>query len=136
MYAGQADMVERFGESEMIQLTDREGRTGAIVPEVLEKAIDDSVSLIHGYLAGRYSVPLNPVPHLATRWTVDLTRWFLQPNAAPDQVKANYQRTLDELKAVAAGEITLEADDNSGLWSGAAEISAPPRMFDGKFGGY
>ena len=35
MYAGQADMVKRYGETELIQLNDRENLTESIVVETL-----------------------------------------------------------------------------------------------------
>lgn len=130
MYAGRAEMVERFGEAEIIQLTDRDGLTGAVDDDRLRAAVDDGVNLIHGYLADRYRLPLTPVPPLARRWTCDLARWFLQPNAAPEQVKANYQRTLEELKAAAAGEISLDSEEaGSDLFGGTAEIAGPARVF-------
>ncbi|UQZ89537.1 DUF1320 domain-containing protein [Deltaproteobacteria bacterium Smac51] len=132
MYAGREEMLERFSEAELFQLTDLDGLTGAIVESKLAAAVQDAVNLIHGYLADRYSLPLNPVPALAVRWTCDLARWFLQPHSAPEMVKANYERTLAELKATAAGEIKLDAPEKaSGLFSGTAEIIAPPREFSG-----
>lgn len=130
MYAGQAEMVKRYGEATIIELTDRDGQAGAIVPEVLEEAIVDAVNLIHGYLADRYKTPLNPVPPMAEMWTCFLARWFLQPHSAPEQVLANYERTLEELKAAAAGEIKLDSEEASTLFSGTAELVGPGRIFE------
>lgn len=130
MYAGQAEMVERYGEGTIIQLTDRDNLTGAIVPERLTAAITDAVNLIHGYLGKRYRLPLNPVPHLAVRWTCELARWFLQPHSPPEKVKEDYLRALSELKAARDGDLTLDADEkDSGLFGGTAEIVAPKRIF-------
>ena len=135
-YATLADMVERFGEAEIIQLTDRDNQTGAVDEARLSAALADGVNLIHGYLARRYALPLNPVPPLATRWACDLARWFLQPHSAPEQVKANYERTLAELREAAAGDLLLDAPGlEDGLWSAAAEIAGPSRMF-GKIQGF
>ena len=130
MYATQADMVKRYGESDIIALTDREHLTGAIVVETLQAAIADAVNLIHGYLGKRYKLPLNPVPPLATRWTVELARWFLQPNSAPEQVKANFERAIEELKAARDGDLSLDAEEASPLFSGTAELVGPERIFE------
>jgi phage gp36-like protein len=132
-YATQADMIERFGERDLIALTNRPG-SSASPPTIdearLQSALKDAEDLINGYLGKRFSLPLNPLPSLAVRWSCDLARWFLQPISAPEQVKANYERTLEELKDAAAGELSLGVPENeSGSWSGAAEISAPPRIF-------
>jgi phage gp36-like protein len=128
LYATIGDLVKRFGEQEIIQLTDRDNNTGTVDKVRAARALRDAVSLIHGYLAKRYTLPLNPVPSLATRWTCDLARWFLQPHDAPEQVKANYERTLAELREAATGELDLGADELA-PWSGAAEIVGPGRPF-------
>ena len=128
-YATINDLVKRFGEQEIIQLTDRDNLTGAVDKFRAAAAIRDAVNLIHGYLAKRYTLPLDPAPPLVTRWTCDLARWFLQPHAAPDQVKANYERTLAELREAAAGELLLGAEEVA-PWSDKAEIAGPGRVFD------
>jgi len=130
-YATVNDLVKRFGELEIIQLTDRDNLTGAVDKIRAAAAIRDAVNLIHGYLAKRYTVPLDPVPPLVTRWACDLARWFLQPHDAPDQVKANYERTLAELRDAAEGDLMLEGAEETPAWAGEVEIVGPGRVFGG-----
>ena len=53
-YATQKDMIDRFGEEDLITLTDRADRakppTGKIDAKVLNKALSDAADLIDGYL--------------------------------------------------------------------------------------
>jgi phage gp36-like protein len=134
-YAGLDQMIERFGERELIQLTNRPGSAGPLPAEIdqerLAAALKDAADLIDGYLGKRYRLPLNPIPTLAVRWSIDLARWFLQPGAAPEMVKANYERTLTELKEAANGDISLGLpEEDSGGWSGDVQFSGPKRIFD------
>jgi phage gp36-like protein len=127
-------MIERFGERDIIQLTNRPNSGPAptgVDLERLESALKDAFDLINGYLGKRYPLPLEPIPTLAIRWSCDLARWFLQPGAAPEMVRANYERTLEELKAAASGELSLGLPDTDmgGLWSGGVDFVGPKRRF-------
>jgi phage gp36-like protein len=130
-------MIERFGERDLIQLTNRPNSgplPAAIDQERLDSALQDAYNLINGYLGKVYPLPLNPVPSLVVRWSCDLARWFLQPGTPPEMVKTNYERTLVELREASEGKMSLglEEADNNGPWSGAAEIVTPKRKFTDK----
>ena len=105
-YATQDDMVARFGETEMVQLTDDAG-TGEIGPR-LAVALDDADQVVNGYASGRYVVPLVPVPDLVTRWACDIARYFIHRDGCPELVEKNYKAALSGLKDVAKGDLTLE----------------------------
>ena len=49
-------MIDRFGEREIIALTDRDN-TGGIDSTVLAKALDSAESEISTYLAPKYALP-------------------------------------------------------------------------------
>ena len=126
-------MVKRFGEEEIIQLTNRDNLSGEAWPQAVDNkrlyaSLRDAQNLIHGYLARRYTLPLTPVPHLAVRWSCDLARWFLQSHSAPEQVKDNYERTLAELREAATGDLVLDSEE-LGFRNGAAEIVGPGQTF-------
>ena len=62
-YATQADMIERFGEREVIALADRD-MNGVIDAAVVSSAIALAGHEIEGYLSGRFTLPLSTVPPL------------------------------------------------------------------------
>lgn len=127
-YATQTDMNERFGEAELIQLTDRGGSTGAIVTDVLDQALADADSMIDGYLAARYTLPLASVPTVLIRIGCDLARYYLYDDGAPKEVGERYQAAINFLKSVSRGEVSLGLTTPP-TSSGAPDYSAPDRVF-------
>lgn len=108
LYATVEQFVERVGEKQAIELTDR-NYTGLLNEEVLTVALTDSSSQIDGYLA-RYRLPLARVPHNLTRICCDLARYRLcsmSDTTITDEVIERYKLSLSELKQLAKGEITL-----------------------------
>lgn len=109
MYATLADMIARFGEEPMIQLTDRLGN-GVIDETVIAQAINDASALVDGYLSGRYPVPLSPAPAILVGYTCDLARYNLFPDANLDDVNTVRIRQRDAirfLEQVGQGKISL-----------------------------
>jgi phage gp36-like protein len=110
-YATQTDLVERFGEEELIQLTDR-ANVGAIDSAVLARAIADADAEIDSYVrAGGHTVPLSPVPDVVSRLAADIVRYRLHDDAATDEVRKRYEDARRTLEAIAAGRVSLGADD-------------------------
>lgn len=60
----------------LIQLTDDE-QLGVINETTVNGCIDDATVMFEGYVRGRYPVPLNPVPDLATGIVADLAAYGL-----------------------------------------------------------
>lgn len=137
-YATQDDLVKRFGEAELLQLTDPTGGLGAIDAARVAQALADADRLIDGYCGGRYAIPLAPVPDLVNRIAADLARYYLHTTQPPELVKDNYAAAVKQLDAIAAGRLTLqagavataEAADSSVLYD------APSRVFTGQLGGF
>ncbi len=105
-YATQADMIARFGEPELIQLTDRQG-LGVIDATVLDQALFDADVQIDAHLAGRYSLPLDPVPAVLVPFACDLARLALYTDAAPETVQKRADKATRFLELVAKGTIQL-----------------------------
>jgi phage gp36-like protein len=122
-YCTKQNLIDRFGEGELIQLTDRTG-AGVINDTVLNQAIGDADGEINGYLAGRYDLPLASVPPVLVLKACDIARFYLYDEAVPDIVKTRYENAIAWLKGVAKGDISL------GLDTGSAEIvsSGSPEM--------
>jgi len=63
MYDTRDDMVTRFGEREVISLTDLT-YTGAINDQGLAGGLSAASDEINGCIAGRYRLPLPKLPHI------------------------------------------------------------------------
>ncbi|WP_036204735.1 phage protein Gp36 family protein [Marinobacter sp. MCTG268] len=110
-YASQADLVERFGERELVNLTDRSG-TGSIDSSVLTVALEDASAEIDGYLAARYQLPLTSVPTVLVRVCADIARYFLHDDNQGDVVEARYKSAVALLKQLASGQVSLGLSDS------------------------
>lgn len=120
-YATQQDLIDRFGEEELIQRTDRAvPPTGQIDADVVGKALADADHMINGYARGRYRVPLDPAPEIICRMACDLARYFLFPSNPPESVRTNYEDARAALRDIAAGRLHLQA---AGIEAATAEPS-------------
>ena len=108
-YATQQDLVDRFGELELIQLSDRES-TGSIDATVVGKALADADELVDSYIAARVALPLSTVPPRLARVAGDVARYYLHADAPTEQVRAAYKDAVAWLKDIAAGKATLGDD--------------------------
>lgn len=105
-YATQADMVTRFGETELAQRTDREN--GLVIDvDVLNRALDDADGEINGYLAKRYALPLASVPIVLTRLAADVARYHLYDDGATQVVRQRYEDAVSLLKRMSSGDVQL-----------------------------
>lgn len=105
-YATQADLVQRFGYEELIQLTDR-ALAGQIDRATVTAALADADAAIEGYLAARYAVPVTPVPDLLRRLSCDMARFFLHGKSADEAVRQAYDDARRDLKDLADGRAVL-----------------------------
>ena len=109
MYCTQADIVARFGETELIQLTDR-AAAGAVDSTAVEAAIADAAAEIDGYIATRYTLPLESVPKIITRIAVDVALYQLfmaRRMGATEEVRYRYTDVRKLLENIAAGKVSL-----------------------------
>lgn len=107
-YVTQQDLVDRFGEGELIRLTNPDNYGATEVDTArLDGAIADAEALVDGYLGGRYEVPLKPVPRVITRVSADLARYYLYDEGAPEPVAQRYEEALRFLRSCARGEAGL-----------------------------
>lgn len=129
-YATLQDLVERFGEQELIELTDRAG-AGVIDADVADRAIQDASGEIDGYVsAAGYPVPLDPVPRLITAYCADIARYRLYDDHAPEQATKRYDDAVRFLRAVAKGDVKLGATPPEPT-AGTADFDAGRNVFKG-----
>tara|TARA_R110002033_G_scaffold124195_1_gene166316 strand:- start:5831 stop:6271 length:441 start_codon:yes stop_codon:yes gene_type:complete len=112
MYANTDNMLSRFGEQDLMLLTEREGSMpGQINIAVLEQALRDASAEIDGYIVGRYTLPLTTVPAVLERNCCDIARYFLYGDKAPEQVEKRYNAVVKYLALVSKGDISLGLAD-------------------------
>lgn len=128
-YATQQNMIDRFGEDELVQLTDRVApATGAIVAAVMDKALTDADAEINSYLQARYAVPLSPAPAMLERVACDIARYQLYDDRATEQVIQRYKDAVKWLRDVSTGVVNLGID----AAGGATDAQDLPEMASGE----
>lgn len=129
-YASQQNLIDRFGEDELIQLTDR-ANTGLINSTVVARALADADAEINGYLSTRYTLPLSPVPAVLEKLACDISRYQLFENSVTEIVQERYENAVRFLKDVAAGRVTLGVDSNNAqpVTNNSVQMSATKPVF-------
>lgn len=129
-YAVKQDLIDRFGATELTQLTDRINRPPSVVDDaVVGRAIADATALIDGYIAKSVTLPLAIVPPYLTKVAADIARYFLHGKAADKDspVTAAYNQGVAWLKDVSKGLVAL--DDGTGATpepAGGGSVKANP----------
>lgn len=111
-YITATDMIQRFGEPEMIQLTDRENAIGVVDTTVLDAVIADAQAEVDSYISVRYAMPLAVVPDIIKSCTSDVARYKLYDTEIPEVVKKRYDDALRFLRDVSARRAALDKDVN------------------------
>lgn len=128
-YATQANLITRYGERELIELTDRAGADG-IDAATVAKALADADAEIDGYVAAKYTLPLDPVPAVLERIACEIARYYLYEDRVTEQVRRRYEDARKFLQGVAAGSVALGVDASGAAptASGGPQVSAPDRV--------
>lgn len=122
VYATKQNMIDQYGESSLVELTDRaEPPTGEISDAILDAALDDADVTINSYISKRYKSPVvvgsAPLRRVSTR----LAFYFLHRNNYPDTVRQEYEDALDYLKQISRGDVVLDV-------AGIEPTSAPAQV--------
>ena len=110
-YAAKANMLARFGEPEVIALTDREN-LGVVDDVVLDGALAEADAEIDPYLAPRHQLPLASVPKILTGFACDIARYRLCGAGVTEteEIRNRYKDAIKFLENVASGKIGLGLD--------------------------
>ena len=139
VYATVDDLIDRFGEAEMIGLTDPDNT--AVQSARAQRKLEDAHALANGYVGMAYRLPLagcakpapqpgNPqaveyvAPPLLTRLVCDIARYYLYDDKSTDEVLKRYEQAKQELLHISQGKATLACP-----WGGVAgdPLSADPQ---------
>jgi phage gp36-like protein len=114
MYCTLQDLIDRFGEDELVRLSTEANSLGEFPTTInqvqVDRAIADAEATIDSYLAGRYPLPLAQIPPVLNRHACDMARYFLQDRSPLEEVKNRYSDAIRFLEKVASGAITLGID--------------------------
>jgi len=128
-YAVSQDLVDRFGSTELEQLTDRTNVPPSTIDSVVVgRALADADGVIDGYIGKQYALPLSVVPPVLVKAAADLARYFLHGEAADKDsiVTRNYNNTIAWLKDVAKGLVAIDDGGELPDQAGGGAIRANP----------
>ncbi|TIY05322.1 MAG: DUF1320 domain-containing protein [Mesorhizobium sp.] len=133
-YAVKQDLVDRFGATELIQLTDRTNVPPSMIDDVVVgRALADADGVVDGYIGKQYKLPLSVVPPVLVKIAADLARYYLHGEAADKDsiVSRNFAAAIAWLKDVSKGLILIEeqGEPPEQAGGGAIKTSAPNRVF-------
>jgi phage gp36-like protein len=107
-YATLQQLIDKHGETMLIELTDRaDPPTGAIEESVALRELANADAMIDGYLAARYALPLAEVPALLPPLAIAITIYKLHVYSAPEKIEADYKAAVADLDRIARGTIRL-----------------------------
>ena len=137
-YATPQDLINRYPNRDLVQLTNEDPTLTTINSTVLQQALDDASAEIDGYLEGRFTLPLTDVPEVLDRLACDVAIYRLQ-SLRPIHDLADARRRYDDaiamLTKVASGEMTLGigADGHeTAIAQGAEQAQGPVRILVAK----
>ena len=126
-YASLDDLKKKFGQDELIALTDRVNQT-TIDASIVTRALEDADAEINIYLLKRYQLPLSGTFPLLTILACDIARFRLHTTDPSDEVRKRYQDAKQMLEDIAHGTYDLNhppTDTNEVKWQ------AHPRQLSG-----
>lgn len=115
-YAQPSDIIARYPNRDLVQLTNEDPAQATIDQTVLQQALADASAEIDSYLESRFTLPLNDPPAILQRLACDIAMYRLQ-SLRPLHDMADARRRYDDaiamLTRVADGALTLGlAQDN------------------------
>ena len=103
------DMGKLIPLEMLIQLTDDEN-TGALVATRVEEAVRQADSEIDSYCAMKYGVPLDPVPEIVRKCSVDIAIYNLYSRRVeeiPPTRSERYRNAVRCLEGIVRGTVSL-----------------------------
>lgn len=108
-YIDRQFLINKFGQ-EIADLIDRDNDQSDD-PQILDQAIEAADSIVNGYIAARYSVPVaadpTNTPALIKNISAVICRYLLWDDGAPEEVRKRYEESISYLRDVAQGLIVI-----------------------------
>jgi len=135
-YCTKQDLIDRFSERELIQLTDRTNTPASVIDDtVVGRALGDAEGLANGYIGKKYTLPLATVPDMLTKLVADIARFYLHGEGVEKDspIRTNYTDAVAFLVNVSRGLVQLtdatSGDTPPAAGGGQVQISAPDKIF-------
>lgn len=131
-YATKQDMIDRYGEAPLAELTERTPPySGAVVDAVLNRALSDADALIDSFIGARYGLPLSAVPPVLVPAACALAWNALHRDRRPDEVRTAFEDAMALLRALSDGRASLDAGGSPPASAPAdARVEGPERVFN------
>lgn len=127
-YTSQADLVERYGTTMLLDLTDRaDPPAGEIDADVVTRALEDTDATIDGFLSVRYALPLAETPPQIRDLAQALAIYKLHRDTVSDKIRQDYTDALKALVQIANGTVRLNVAGVEPASSGASGVQATDR---------
>ena len=126
-YATQQDIVDRYGSNLLLTVADRD-RDGIVDVDAVQRALDDSDTVINAHLSEYYALPLADVPPLLVALAVDMAVYKLA-ELPTDEMRNRYSDALKLLASIATGKLKLGVAPQPPTSGQGATLVAPPRLF-------
>ena len=130
-YATQQDIIDRYGEDDLIVAADHD-QDGEADANVVAQGLEDATDLINTYVGKKETLPLSPVPAVLKRLCVDIALYLMsQPPAITDEKRKRFEDAVKLLTAISEGKVSLgisKADMTSSN-AGGASFQSDKRLF-------
>lgn len=125
-YATRQDMIDSFGEDEVVRLTDTRDEPGVIDDATLLRALERTSVDIDGYISTRYPRPFPETPRLLIGVCCDMARYRLCGTGGrlvTEEVRDRHKDAIKLLGMVASGQVKLGLDvvDQPVDWGGGVQ---------------
>lgn len=132
-YATQQDMIDRYGDDDLIVSADHDG-DGVADAAIVTQGLSDATDLIDSYIGARYTLPLATVPAVLKRLCVDIALYLMsKPPSITEEKRKRYEDAVKLLTAISDGKVSLGVSESgepvSGSASGGASFQAKERRF-------
>lgn len=127
-YATAADLVARYGD----QVAQIAGGDPATAPSVAQGLLDAAAE-IDGFLAGRFTLPLQEVPAVLTNLACDIAIYRMQvltPDHLVEDARRRYEDAIRRLKDIREGRMDLGLPSATATpGPGPLSVTSAPRLF-------
>lgn len=132
MYATVTDMIARFGETQILRLSQPEDRTAETVDEEkVNIALADASAVIDGYIRGRYFVPIVAPPAEIVRATCVLARYDLSDTERSSPTEEMSKGRADIIKWLESiSKELVNLDVPRAPVTGTDQVGSGPRISD------
>lgn len=109
MYITRQDMIDRYGENEIVQ-AERNIKSD----DAVSLAIEDASVEVDGYVSRQYPLPLPMVTKSLKRAVAVIARYYLWKDKASEQIRQDYEDAIKWLDKVASGKVYLVFGTSTG----------------------